>query len=488
MTATDSTAQTGAAEQPYPRRWLALALLALAQFVVILDATIVNIALPAIGRGLHMQPGGLSWVIDAYLLTFGGLLLLGGRTADLLGRRAVFLAGLLTFSAASLADAVAPSGGALIAFRAIQGVAAAAMSPAALSIVATLFPSGPERAKAFGVWGAVAGFGSAVGVLLGGVLTDVFGWQAIFLINVPVGIVTVALTPRLIPAIRPASGSRAAIDIPGAILATAGLAAVVYGLIEGSEAGWTSARTLVSLPVGVALLGALAAVERRMKNPLIPPRILTLPTVRSANIVMTLAGAAIVSVFFFLSLYMQQVLGYTPLTAGLTQLPLAVVLIVAAGVAPTLIAAIGRKGTLAAGLAVLAGGLAWLAQVPADGTFTGSILGPSLLVGIGLGVAFVPVNAIAVAGVADRDTGLASGMINTTQQAGGALGLAIASAVATAKISHQLPQAASTAARLAALTSGYQLGFVVSAAFAAVAAVVTLIAVPRGMDGDHRKV
>jgi EmrB/QacA subfamily drug resistance transporter len=485
MTAIDSPDLTGTPERAYPRRWLALSLLALAQFVVILDATIVNIALPDIGRGLDMQASGLSWVIDAYLLTFGGLLLLGGRAADLLGRRAVFLGGLLAFSAASLADALAPSGGALIAFRAIQGAAAAAMSPAALSIVTTLFAAGPDRSKALGVWGAVAGSGSAAGVLLGGVLTDVFGWQAIFLINVPIGIVTALLTPRLIPAIRPAAHLRGRIDIPGAVLVTAGLAALVYGLIEGSEAGWTSARTLVGLPAGVVLLAVFAPVEHRAKAPLVPLRMLALRTVGSANTVMILTGAAVVSVFFFLSLYLQQVLGYTPLTAGLTQLPLAVVLIGAAGVAPVLIGAIGRKFTLAAGLTILAGGLAWFTQVPVDGTFAGSILGPSLLVGAGLGLAFVPVNAIAVAGVTDHDTGLASGLINTTQQAGGALGLAVASAVATAEITHLLPQAASATARLAALTSGYQQGFLVSAAFAAFAALVTLVAVPGGKDGEH---
>jgi EmrB/QacA subfamily drug resistance transporter len=480
-----TTLTTGVAQRTYPRRWQALSLLALAQFVVILDATIVNIALPAIGRGLHMQASELSWVIDAYLLTFGGLLLLGGRAADLLGRRAVFLGGLLAFSAASLADALAPTGGALIAFRAIQGAAAAAMSPAALSIVTTLFPQGPERARALGVWGAVAGSGSAAGVLLGGVLTQAFGWPAIFYINVPVGIVAAALTPRLIPALRPAKGAHARIDVPGAVLVTAGLAAVVYGLLQGSEAGWTAARTLVSLSVGAVLLALFIVVEHRSKNPLVPLRIFALRTVSSANTVMLLTGAAIVSLFFFLSLYMQQVLGYTPLKAGLTQVPLAVVLIVAAGAAPVLIGAIGRKVTLAAGLAVLAGGLAWFTQVPVAGTYTGSILGPSLLVGIGLGVAFVPINAIAVSGVADRDTGLASGVINTSQQAGGALGLAIASALVTAQITNLLPQAATAADRLAALTSGYQMGFLASAAFAAAAALVTLIAVPGGKDGER---
>lgn len=500
MTATDPAGpagtpiSAGAAEaasladrpaDPYPRRWKALTLLAVAQFVVILDASIVNIALPAVGRGLHLQASGLSWVIDAYLLTFGGLLLLGGRAADLLGRRAVFLAGLLVFTAASLADALAPDGGALIAFRAVQGVGAAAMSPAALSIVTALF-TGPERAKALGVWGAVAGSGSAAGVLLGGVLTDVFGWPAIFFINIPVGVIAAVLTPRLIPAFRPA-GARNEIDVPGAVLATAGLTAVVYGLISGSDAGWASVRTLAALAAGVILLSAFTLVERRSRFPLVPLRIFALRTVSAANAVMVLAGAAIVSLFFFLSLYMQQVLGYTPLAAGLTQLPLAAVLIGAAAAAPALIGAIGRKGTLATGLALLAGGLAWLAQAPADGTFTGAILGPSLLVGAGIGLAFVPVNAIAVAGVDDRDTGLASGLINTTQQAGGALGLAVSSAVATAVTTPMLANAATAPARLDALTSGYQAGFLVSAAVAAAAALVTLFAVPPEPRGQGRR-
>jgi EmrB/QacA subfamily drug resistance transporter len=469
----------------YPRRWQALALLAIAQFVVILDASIVNIALPAIRHGLGMQPSGLSWVIDAYLLTFGGLLLLGGRAADLFGRRAVFLVGLLAFSAASLADGLAPNGSALIVFRAIQGAAAAAMSPAALSIVTTLFGPGPDRARALGVWGAVAGSGSAAGVLLGGVLTSAFGWPAIFFINVPIGIVAAALTPRLIPAIRPATGVTRRIDIPGAVFATAGMAAVVYGLISGADAGWTAARTMVALPAGVLLLAAFVLAEHRSRYPLMPLRIFRLRTVSSANTVMILTGAAVVSLFFFLSLYMQQVLGYTPLAAGLTQLPLAITLVGAAGVAPVLIGVIGRRGTLAAGLVVVAGGLGWLALAPVGGTFTGTILGPSLLVGLGVGLAFVPVNAIAVAGVDDRDMGLASGVINTTQQVGGALGLAVASALATASTTPLLAHAASATARVAALNSGYQAGFAASAAFAAVAALVTVLTVPsdRKQDG-----
>jgi EmrB/QacA subfamily drug resistance transporter len=468
----------------YPRRWQALALLAIAQFVVILDASIVNIALPAIGRGLSMQPSGLSWVIDAYLLTFGGLLLLGGRAADLFGRRAVFLGGLLAFSAASLADGLAPDGGALIAFRAIQGAAAAAMSPAALSIVTTLFGPGPDRTRALGVWGAVAGSGSAAGVLLGGVLTSAFGWPAIFFINVPVGIIAAALTPRLIPAFRPDPGVTRRVDVPGAVLATAGMTAVVYGLISGADAGWTAARTLVALPFGVLLLAVFVLVEHRSRYPLMPLRIFSLRTVSSANAVMILTGAAVVSLFFFLSLYMQQVLGYAPLVAGLTQLPLAIALVGAAGAAPMLTGAIGRRGTLAAGLVAVAGGLGWLAFVPVHGTFAGTILGPSLLVGVGLGLAFVPVNAIAVAGVDDRDMGLASGVINTTQQAGGALGLAVASALATARTTPLLEHAASATARLAALTNGYQVGFAASAVFAAVAALVTVLTVPSDKKQD----
>ena len=478
-TAPDSTSTVDrTAGGTYPRRWQALALLAIAQFVVILDASIVNIALPDIGRGLHMQPSGLSWVIDAYLLTFGGLLLLGGRAADLFGRRAVFLGGLLAFSAASLADGLAPTGSALIAFRAIQGAAAAAMSPAALSIVTTMFGPGSDRAKALGVWGAVAGSGSAAGVLLGGVLTSAFGWPAIFFINVPVGIVAAALTPRLIPAIRPHAGVTRRVDLPGAFLVTAGMAAVVYGLISGADAGWAATRTLVALTAGVVLLAVFVLVEHRSRYPLMPLRIFSLRTVSSANTVMILIGAAVVSLFFFLSLYMQQVLGYTPLVAGLTQLPLAITLIGAAGAAPVLIRVIGRKATLAAGLAVVAVGLGWLALIPVNGTFTGAILGPSLLIGVGLGLAFVPINAIAVADVSDRDMGLASGIINTTQQVGGAFGLAVASALATARTTPLLEHAADSTARVAALASGYQIGFAASAAFAAIAALVTVLTVP----------
>jgi EmrB/QacA subfamily drug resistance transporter len=462
-----------------------LALLCAVAFIDIVDASIVNLALPSMRRALHFSVQSLVWVPSGYLLTYGGFLLLGGRAADLLGRRRILVAGTSVIGISSLVAGLAGSSGVLVAARLAQGLGAAMMTPAALSTLTTKFKEGKERNAALGAWGAVGGLASAAGVLLGGLLTNAFGWPAIFYINVPIGLVTAALTLRIIPAFRPAGAARARIDIPGAVLVTAGLAAVVYGLIEGSEAGWTAARTLVSLPAGAVLLALFVAVEHRSRNPLVPLRIFALRTVSSANMVMILTGAAIVSLFFFLSLYMQQVLGYTPLMAGLTQLPLAGILIGAAGVAPVLIGAISRKGTLAAGLAVLAGGLAWLAQVPVAGTFTGSILGPSLLIGAGLGLAFVPVNAIAVAGVAERDTGLASGVINTTQQAGGALGLAVTSAVATAQITHLLPGATTAAARLAALTSGYQLGFLASAAFAAAAALVTLIAVPSERDGEN---
>jgi len=467
------TATAPAAAVPYPRRWAALTLLALAQFVVVLDASIVNIALPSISHGLGLSATGLSWVINAYLITFGGLLLLGGRAADLLGRRATFLGGLLVFTAASFADGLAPSGGALIAARAVQGAAAAFLSPAALSLVTTLFPDRAERGKALGVWGAVAGSGAAAGVLFGGLLTAALSWSWIFFINVPVGLLAAALTPRLLPRDRSRVGDRS-VDLAGALSVMAGLAALVYGLVTSVSAGWGSARTLVPLTAGLALLATFVAVETRQAVPLVPLRIVARRAVAVANVVMTLVGAAIVGLFFFLSLYMQQALGYGPLAAGLAQLPLAVTLIAAAGLAPRLAARWGGRPVLVAGLALLAAGMVWFGLAPVGGSFLADILGPSLLVGAGLGLTFVPLTVLAVSDVSDREAGLASGLINTTQQIGGALGLAVLTTVATGR-TQGLAHATS---HLPALVGGFQWAFLGGAGLAVLATVIALIAAP----------
>lgn len=465
--------------EPYALRWRALALLALAQFVVVLDASVVNIALPSIGAGLGMSAAGLSWVVNAYVISFGGLLLLGGRLADLFERRVVFVVGLLAFGAASLAGGLAPSAEVLIGSRVVQGAAAAVLSPVALSLVATLFTDEGERRRAFGVWGAVAGSGGAVGVLLGGVLTGAFGWPWVFLINVPVVLLAVLFVPRLLPAFRDTREERS-LDLPGAFLVTAGLFAVVYALIGATGTGWASPRTVAAFALGLAMLAAFVFVEGRVGASLVPLHVFTLRGVRSANAVMLFAGAAMTGLFFFLSLYMQQVLGYGALTAGLTQLPLVAALIGAASVTPFIVARLGTKPVLVAGLALFAAGLAAFGRVAVDGSFLTDILGPSLLVGGGLGLAFVTLTDVAVGGVPDGYSGLASGMINTALQIGGAVGLAVLTTVATGRTSSLL----SSEPGLEALTGGFQWAFLAGAALVALAVVIALLVVPGKQPGE----
>ena len=415
------------------RRWIALALLCVAQFVVVLDASIVNVALPTVGRALHFSESSLPWVVNAYVLTFGGFLLLGGRVADLIGRRRVFMAGLVLFALASLFGGLASTSGQLIAARAVQGVGAAMLSPAALSIVTTTFRDGAERNRALGVWGAVAGSGGAAGVLLGGALTQGPGWEWVFWVNVPIGVVAAAIAPALIAESRSETETRH-FDFAGAVSVTGGLSLLVYALVDANNAGWGSARTIVLLALSTALLGAFAVIERRSRAPLVPFSIFGLRTVSGANVVGLLTGASLFSMFFFISLYMQQVLGYDAIKAGLSYLPLAVSIILAAGIASQLVTRVGFKPVLAAGMALIAGGLIWFSQISVHGSFLADILGPSLLAAVGLGFAFVPVTIAAVSGVDDHEQGLASGMINTAQQVGGALGLAVLAAISTSVI------------------------------------------------------
>jgi EmrB/QacA subfamily drug resistance transporter len=464
-----------AAAVAYRRRWVALAVLAMADFMVILDSSIVNVALPSIGRALGLSQGGLSWVVNAYVLTFGGFLLLGGRLADLLGRRRMFMTSLAVFSAASLAGGLAPSGAALVAARAVQGLAAAVLAAAALSLVTATFAEGPERNKAMGIWGSVAGSGAAVGVLLGGVLTTSLGWRWTLFVNVPIGVACAAAAPHLIAESR-APGEGRAFDLAGAVTVTAGLGALVYGLVGASSAGWASPRTAGSLAAAAALLAAFAAIERRARGPLVPFSIFRLPALRAANVIMLPTGAALLSLFFVLSLYEQQVLRYSALQAGLSQLPLAITIIAAAGLASRLTSRAGLKPALLAGLVLFAAGLAWLAQVTDTSSFTAGILGPSLLIGTGLGLAFVALTIGSMTGTAPRQAGLASGLINSSQQIGGSLGLAIAATIATAQTTRSL---AAGAAPAAALTAGFRLAFLAAAALAAVAAVAAATLVHR---------
>ena len=452
------------------KRWLALILLAAAQFVVVLDASIVNVALPSIGHALDFSQENLPWVVNAYVLTFGGFLLLGGRTADLLGRR-VFMAGLLLVAVASLAAGFSSTEGQLIAARAAQGLGAAIISPAALSIVTTTFKDGAERNKALGVWGAVAGAGGAAGVLLGGVLTEGLGWEWVLWVNVPVSLVAFALAPRLIAESRASEEARD-FDVAGAVTVTAALSLLVYAVVDASTDGWGSARTLILIGIALVLLAAFVAIELRARKPLVPFSIFRIRTLTGANVVGVLVGASLFSMFFFISLYMQQVLGYSPIHAGLSYLPLALTIIVSAGIASGLVTKVGYKPVLAAGLLFIVAGLLWFSRVSVGGGFTTDILGPSLLAAMGLGFAFVTTTIAAVSGVEEDESGLASGLINTSQQVGGALGLAVLSTIAT---SHTEDLIASGTDPKQALTSGFQAAFLGGAAIALLGFFLTLV-------------
>jgi EmrB/QacA subfamily drug resistance transporter len=447
------------------RRWIALILLCVAQFVVVLDASIVNVALPTIGDALKFTESDLPWVVNAYVLTFGGFLLLGGRAADLLGRRAVFMAGLVLFALASLAGGLATTSGQLIAARAVQGLGAAILSPAALSIVTTTFRDGAERNKALGVWGAVAGSGGAAGVLLGGVLTDGLGWQWVLWVNVPIGIAAAAIAPSLIAESR-SDAERRHFDFAGAVAITAGLSTLVYALVDANDAGWGSGQTIGLLAAAAALIGAFVAVERRSRNPLVPFGIFRLRTLTGANVVGLLIGASLFSMFFFISLYMQQVLGWSAIKSGLSYLPLAGSIVLSAGLAGPLVTRFGFKQVMAAGTVLIAVALVWFSQVSVGGGFVTDILGPSLLAAVGLGLAFVTTTIAAVSGVGERESGLASGLINTAQQVGGALGLAVLSAISTSVTGGSRDPAL--------LVSGFHDAFLGGAAIAALGLAATL--------------
>jgi EmrB/QacA subfamily drug resistance transporter len=473
-----------AAQELTPRQKnLALALLAMAQFVVVLDASITNVALPSIGRDLGIAEENLSWVVNAYTLVFGGFLLLGGRLADLLGRRRMFLGGMVLFGVASLVGGLSTSEGMLIAARAAQGLGAAIISPAALSIVTTTFAEGAERNKALGVWGAVAGSGGAAGVLLGGILTDSLGWEWVLFVNVPIAAAAALLAPKLLVESRMESDQRS-FDVAGAVTVTAGLALLVYTLVDAESAGWTSTQTVVLGALSVALLVAFVLIERAQANPLVPFGIFRLRTLRGANVVGLLVGSALFSMFFFISLYMQFVLGYDALEAGLAYLPLALVIIFAAGAASVLVTKIGFKTTLMIGLTFVTAGLFWFSFVSAPGgSYVGDVLFPSILAAIGLGFSFVPVTIAAVTGTSPDEAGLASGLINTSQQIGGALGLAILASISTATTSDAFESGVRD--RTVALTEGFQDAFLIAAGFGLLGLLVAAVLISSKDSREH---
>jgi EmrB/QacA subfamily drug resistance transporter len=467
------------AEAAQRRKWLALALLASTQFVIILDAAIVNVAIPSIGRDLRFSEEDLTWIPNAYALTFGGFLLLGGRMADLLGRRRLFMGGLVVFSVASLLGGLSSNETQLIAARALQGLGAALLAPSALSMVTNMFEEGAERNKALGVWGAVSGSGGAAGVLLGGLLTEYAGWEWVLWVNVPIGVIAAILAPRLLVESRRETDMRH-FDAFGAITVTAGLSLLVFALVDTINEGWGSTQTLSLLAISLALILAFVFNELRSRDPLMPFAIFRLRTLTGANIVGLLVGAALFAMFFFLSRYMQEVLGYSALKAGLSYLPLALAIIASAGAASVLVTKLGFKKVLLAGLALVTIALLWFGQVPVNGSYLSDLLGPMVVAAVGLGFAFVPVTIAAVSNVSEDESGLASGLINTSQQIGGALGLAVLGTIASSKTTDLITAAegAETAVP-GALTEGFQLAFMTGAGFAVLGIIATLVFVRR---------
>ena len=457
-------------------KWLGLALLSAVQFMVVLDIAIVNVALPSIQVDLGFSQENLQWVISAYALVFGGFLLLGGRAADLLGRRRLFLVGIAVFTVASFLAGMAWSEASLIAARALQGFGAAVISPAALSILGVTFTEGRERNIALGVWGAVGGFGAAAGVLLGGVLTDALSWEWIFLVNVPVGVTAFALAPMLLGESRDARVKR--FDAFGAVLVTSGLVTLVYAITKAGDFGWTSGRTIGLFAAAAVLLLGFLGWESRVEEPLVRLGIFRLQTVTGANVAGFILGSALFAMFLMLTLYMQQVLGYSAMKTGVAYLAVAGTSIFWAGLASQLVTKIGVKPVLVTGMSLLTVGLVYFTQVSVGGTYLGDLLPGFLLVAVGMAFAFVSISIAALAGVPDAEQGLASGLINTSQQIGGALGIAIMSTIATTRAEDQV--AAGTAVP-DALVNGFQAAFVVGGVIAAVG-IVAAVALVRGRD------
>src|SRR5215813_4802047 len=457
------------------RRWLILSVLVVAQFMVVLDVAIVNVALPTIKHDLHFSENGLQWVISSYAILFGGVLLLGGRMADLLGRRRVFMAGLAVFTIFSLLDGLAWSSASLIVFRGLQGLGAALLAPAALSILMTTFQEGRDRNVALGVWGAASGSGGAAGVLLGGALTSGLSWSWIFFINVPVGLAVMGLTPFLLSESR-ANLNHRHFDFAGAASITGGLMLLVYALTRATQHGWTSASTIALLATSAALIGAFFAIEYRSKAPLLPLQIFRLRTLTASNVAGLLMGGAIFAQFFLLTLYMQEVLHYSALKTGVAYIGLTLTIIVFSAFAQAAVTRIGVRYVLPAGLALSTAALVLFARLPVDGHYWKDLFPAFMISGLGLALAFVPMSIGALTGVRESDAGIASGLINTTQQIGGAVGVALATTVATTFTTHYVDaHAGSNAFSGPALTHGFQIAFYVLAALAAAGAVLSAI-------------
>lgn len=463
------------------KRWLALMVLCLGVLMIVLDTTIVNVALPSIRTDLGFTETSLVWVVNAYMLTIGGFLLLGGRLGDLYGHRRVFLAGLVLFTLASLACGISTTQGLLIAARAVQGLGGAIVSAVSLSLIMNLFTEPADRAKAMGVYGFVCAGGGSIGVLLGGLLTSSLSWHWIFLVNLPIGVAVYALCIALLPSARgQAHGEK--LDVAGAVTVTLSLMLAVYGVVNGNEAGWRSAQTLGLLGTAVALLAIFIAIEARVKHPLMPLGLFRLRSVSVSNVVGVLWAAAMFAWFFISALYMQLVLAYTPMQIGLAFLPANVIMAVfSLGLSAKIVMRFGIRRPLAAGLWLAAIGLALFARAPVDGRFAIDVLPGMLLLGLGAGMAFNPLLLAAMSEVSPSESGLASGVVNTAFMMGGALGLAVLASIAAAQTGSMLAAGASTPL---ALTGGYQMAFLVGAVFAAVAGLLGALLLRSAMPGQ----
>ena len=458
-------------------RWLALIVLCLGDLMIVLDVTIVGVALPSIREDLGFSEESLAWVVNAYLITFGGFLLLGGRLGDLFGHRRLFLLGIGLFTLASTACGLATSQGMLVGARAVQGLGAAVVSAVALSLMMTLFTEPAERAKAMGVFGFVAAGGGSIGVLLGGILTDTLNWHWIFLVNVPVGILVVVLSLLLIPAARvPTAAQRH--DVAGAVTVTASLMIAVYAIVNGNQVGWLSAQTLGLLAVSAVLLAVFLAIEARVHSPLMPLSLFRLRNVSTANVVGVLWAAAMFAWFFLSALYLQLVLGYSPLQVGLAFLPANLIMAAfSIGLSAKLVLRFGIRPPLATGLLLAAIGLALFARAPVDGAFVVNVLPSMILLGFGAGMAFNPLLLAAMSDVPQEEAGLASGVVNTSFMMGGALGLAVLASLAASRTDNLL---SAGEGEVAALTGGYHLAFVVGSIFAVAAAVLGAVLLRQG--------
>ncbi|MEU6483897.1 MFS transporter [Streptomyces sp. NPDC046887] len=452
------------------RTWAVLAAACAGQFLVVLDVSVVNVALPSMRSDLGLSALGLQWVLNAYTIAFAGFMLLGGRAADLFGRKRMFLVGLGLFTAASVAGGLAAEGWQLLAARAVQGLGAAVLAPATLTIVTSSVPPGPARTRAIGTWSAVGAGGGAAGGLVGGVLTDLLSWRWVLLINVPIGAVVIVAAVLWIREGRGTEGRRR-LDLPGAVLATAGLAAVAYGIVQTEQAGWGDAATLLPLLGGLALLALFVAVEARTREPLMPLKVFRSRPVSAANAAMLVNGSASFAMWFFLTVYAQGVLGYTPLEAGVALVPSSLSVVLGSKLAPRLMAVVGARDLAVLGALVAAAGFGWQSLMEADGSYVTTILGPGILMMLGVGLSITPLASLATSGAAPGDAGLVSGLVNTSRTMGGALGLAVLSTVAAARTG--------ASAAPEAVAAGYALAFRTGAGVLLAGALLTLLWMPR---------